>query len=314
MGLNLDLGLDNIFICPKIVIVLIKMILKQMLKEHSLFYLNLFLAFFATISFLFLLKDIIRIKWQNSFVLTEPHFTNPNYNQLKLTDYNLIFKNNPFGFQVGELKPFKSIKSIGTKEKNEIIRSFTLLGTVISQNFPSFAIIKNNKTQEQDIFKIGDSVFNAGILKKVFKNKIFIEIDDKEIEICLHDKDLKNIQEIQLINSDFIKKRGNIYILNSKKVEYFLKNPAKIVSGGIFVPYIINGKQNGWILKGIKSDSIYTMLGLKNGDVLVAVNGYPLSNPEAALQTFTAIQQGIERLEIDIIRNGEKKRFIYQIM
>ncbi|MDL1970497.1 MAG: hypothetical protein LWW94_05920 [Candidatus Desulfofervidaceae bacterium] len=290
-----------------------------MLRKYGLFSLNFFLVTLAIISFLFLLRDAIRVVWQESFILAEPHFENktPHLNHsLKLKNYNLILKNNPFGFQAGELRPLRKnkINLISTKGKEKAVHSLTLLGTVTGQNYHSFAIIKNNKTKKQEIFKIGEMVFDIGVLKKVFKNKVLIELEGRPIELYLQDKDLKRVQEIKSARVDFVKKRGNIYILNRKKVEQFIQNPTEFVSGAVLIPNIINGQQNGWLLKKVNPNGIYAMLGLQNGDVLVAVNEYSLSNPEAILQTFAAIQQGVEHLELDVIRNGGKKHFIYQVI
>jgi general secretion pathway protein C len=78
------------------------------------------------------------------------------------------------------------------------------------------------------------------------------------------------------------------------------------------MPNIVDGKQKGFVLSEVKAGGIYQSLGLQNGDILLRINEYTISSPEAALQTFTALK-GMDRVQLDIIRNGAKMTMTYQI-
>ena len=79
-----------------------------------------------------------------------------------------------------------------------------------------------------------------------------------------------------------------------------------------FVPNFINGRQQGFELREVKPGGIYSSLGLQNGDVLLRINEFTISNPESALQAFTALK-GIDRAQLDIIRGGSRMTMTYQI-
>jgi len=51
---------------------------------------------------------------------------------------------------------------------------------------------------------------------------------------------------------------------------------------------------------------------LQDGDVLLRINEYDISNPERALQAFTALK-GMERVQVDLIRSGSRMTMTYQI-
>ncbi|PKL51422.1 MAG: hypothetical protein CVV37_06545 [Nitrospira bacterium HGW-Nitrospira-1] len=72
------------------------------------------------------------------------------------------------------------------------------------------------------------------------------------------------------------------------------------------------GRQEGFILSEVKPGGIYQSLGLRNGDVLLRINEYNINSPETALQAFTAIK-GIDRAQLDILRNNTKMTMTYQI-
>ncbi len=42
------------------------------------------------------------------------------------------------------------------------------------------------------------------------------------------------------------------------------------------------------------------------------INEYDISDPERALQAFTALR-GLDRIQLDLIRNGAKMTMTYQI-
>jgi general secretion pathway protein C len=77
-------------------------------------------------------------------------------------------------------------------------------------------------------------------------------------------------------------------------------------------PNLNSGKEEGFILSEVKPGGIYHSLGLQDGDVLLRINEYDISNPERALQAFTALK-GLERVQIDLIRRGSKMTMTYQI-
>ena len=62
----------------------------------------------------------------------------------------------------------------------------------------------------------------------------------------------------------------------------------------------------------MRNGGIYQSLGLQNGDALLRINEYNISNPENALQAFTALR-GMDRVQVDIVRDGTKMTLTYQI-
>ncbi len=77
-------------------------------------------------------------------------------------------------------------------------------------------------------------------------------------------------------------------------------------------PNVANGKEEGFVLNEVKPGGIYHSLGLQDGDVLLRINEYDISNPERALQAFNALR-GLDRVQIDMIRSGARMTMTYQI-
>jgi hypothetical protein len=60
----------------------------------------------------------------------------------------------------------------------------------------------------------------------------------------------------------------------------------------------------GFLVRSIRSDSLYARCGFENGDVWVAVNGIPLSSPGGALKAYGLIRQA-PSLAFSMLRRGQ---------
>ncbi len=113
--------------------------------------------------------------------------------------------------------------------------------------------------------------------------------------------------------SSFAKKIGERqYVLNSRKVQESIENPEHILTDARLLPNFVNGKQEGFAISEVVNDGLYHSMGLKNGDILLKVNGLQMSNPEVAIQAMTALK-GMNRVNLDIIRNGKNMSMKYQM-
>jgi general secretion pathway protein C len=101
-------------------------------------------------------------------------------------------------------------------------------------------------------------------------------------------------------------------VLDQQIVSANVENPNQIMTEARLLPYVVDGKQQGFMLAEVKPGGIYESLGLQDDDVLLKVNGRDISSPESALQSLTALR-GMDRVALDIIRNGDKMTLTYQI-
>lgn len=68
----------------------------------------------------------------------------------------------------------------------------------------------------------------------------------------------------------------------------------------------------GFKLFAIQPDSLYARAGLKNGDVVLSINGMPLSTPEKALEAYAKMKEA-SRVETEVERDGKRIRFTYLV-
>lgn len=226
-----------------------------------------------------------------------------------LQEYEAIFQNNPFSVPVGSLKQAVS----GTEQKE--LSDIKLVGTISGSADYSYAIFVG-KDGKQSMFKTGESVFGIGKLKSVEKYRAIIENNGKLIKIIMVDvlapgemEALKSGKAapgpVQLVG------KGE-YMIDQKAVQLALDNPTQIMTDAKLIPNMMKDKQEGFILREVRKNGFYDNLGMQNGDILLRINSFNISNPENALQAFTALR-GMDKVQLDIIRNNNRMTLNYQI-
>lgn len=72
-----------------------------------------------------------------------------------------------------------------------------------------------------------------------------------------------------------------------------------------------DGEVDGYRISAIRRTSVVAALGLKNGDVVHALNGIALVDIESAMQAYELLDDG-ERLEASISRRGEPMTLVWE--
>lgn len=289
------------------------MLMIDRISGHSrlLAILNATLGALLLIAILFFLRDIITsVDKKGVKPAYSPHVETQRQERRSFQAYDIILRNNPFGFPAGQLKSLAS-----AVDKTPPPSDLKLIGTIAGSLAYSYAIFAA-KDGKQEMFKRGESVFGAGVLAKVEPDKVFIRQNNQLTEIPMADVFMINEPGPSPDGAgspQFVKtiEKGE-YVIDQKALQQALDNPNQIMTDARLFPHIVDNKQEGFVLREIKKNGLYDSLGLKNGDVLLRINNYNIANPENALQAFTALR-GMDRVQLDIIRDGAKTTMTYQI-
>ena len=87
-------------------------------------------------------------------------------------------------------------------------------------------------------------------------------------------------------------------------VEKLMANPALLAKQARIVPKQKDGEVLGYKLYGIRRGSLPKLLGLKNGDMLTAVNGEDLKSMDKAMALYTKLRRA-SNLSVSIERKGK---------
>ncbi len=104
----------------------------------------------------------------------------------------------------------------------------------------------------------------------------------------------------------------NEYEVPRGEIDKTLSNLNDVAMQARIVPAFKDGMAQGFKLFAIRPDSIYTKIGIQNGDVIQKINGYELNSPEKALEVYTKLKEA-NRIDIEYERNGVKGHKTYTI-
>ncbi|MBI3584174.1 MAG: PDZ domain-containing protein [Nitrospinae bacterium] len=193
-----------------------------------------------------------------------------------------------------------------------------LRGTIIGQK--NYAIFETKGDRKEGIFKVGESVFETGVLRNVVKDKALLLRGSKELSF---DIDTENIHIFPSPNkqppqkyadlSPLSKKVGEKeWVIDQRAIFKALEDMSQVLTDARLTPNVAEGKVEGFRITEIKHRGIFDAIGLKNGDVLIKVNNYDIDTPEKAIQVISGIK-GETRVNLDLMRDGQRVSFNYQI-
>lgn len=195
-----------------------------------------------------------------------------------------------------------------------------LIGTVVlADERKSIAAIEDKSASQIAPARIGDVVGGKANIKRIEHLKvIFVNTATGMLEYI-------EIPEDQLTRIDTrpsavskeapIQKEGETHF-NVQKVELdkAFGNLNQILREARAIPNFENGVPNGYKIIQIVPNSIYTKLGIKEGEILQAVNGEPINDPGKAFQLLNELRSGSGHVEITVkSTDGKARKQTYDI-
>lgn len=201
----------------------------------------------------------------------------------------------------------------GTAEKDLL-----LLGTVVGSFRETFALILKQSTHEERVFRLGDKVFDIGPLVAVKKESAEILAGTQRIRIAVPsaagtgDKGPAPQHPAPPAGGLASQVGSSSFIIDQRALNAALDNMGQVMSDARLLPSMKDGKVEGFRAAEVKPAGIFGMVGIKNGDVLLRINDFPIDSPEKAIQSLVTLK-GQSRIKLDIVRDGRPTTFNYDI-
>ena len=114
------------------------------------------------------------------------------------------------------------------------------------------------------------------------------------------------------VGEGIVKTGENAYGVPRAAVEGALNNLSELATQARIVPAFESGKPVGFKLFSIKPGSLYSKIGLQNGDVINRINGYEMTSPEKGLEVYQKLKDS-SNITVDIKRRGKAQTLDYTI-
>ena len=194
----------------------------------------------------------------------------------------------------------------------------TLVGTAIAEpKRYSLCQITNPDLNETQVYAMGDKYQGARIYG-IEKERALLDNDGSNEYIDNSAAAPPNLgfapipQPGQQAQNDVRQLSENQYVLARNTVNGALSDLSQLATQARIVPSFKNGVANGFKLFSIVPDSLYSKIGIQNGDVIRRINGYEMNSPDKALEIYQKLRDA-NRIEVEIERRGDTIRKSYSI-
>lgn len=221
--------------------------------------------------------------------------------KIPLQEYRVISERNLFGSAQKEAEKAE----INIEELKQTELKLTLLGTVAGNGNNSYAVIEEKEKRKQGLYKVGDSVDRATI-KEIRRGMVVIRVDNRD-EILLMEEKIVAKKETAAAEAS---SGGTPITVSKEEIDDALQDMNKMMTEVRIRPYFTQGKPDGFMVSRIKSGSIFSKMGMKNGDVIQGVNNQPIGSAEDMLTLYQELKSGSEIL-LNIKRRGQEETLRY---
>ncbi len=203
--------------------------------------------------------------------------------------------------------------------------SARLLGTVLA-NSPEWSMATLDNGSGPTVYMVGDTIQSATILE-IERKKVFINnAGRKEYIDCEHNSGGTGISSAAAshvasaikaapssnIGANIRSTGENTYEIPKSEIDNALGNLNNIAMQARVVPAFKNGVATGFKLFSIRPNSLYTKIGLVNGDIIKRINGYEINDPAKALEVYAKLKNST-RIEIEGERNNQSFHKVYNV-
>ena len=105
---------------------------------------------------------------------------------------------------------------------------------------------------------------------------------------------------------------ANEWSVKRSDVEGVTGNLMQLGMDARIVPAFENGVPTGFKIMNVRPGSLYTKLGLQNGDVLSRVNGVSLDSLEKVMGSLGRLKEA-PRIDMEVVRNGARVTQTYRV-
>ena len=256
-------------------------------------------------------NNLVQIDNQKTIVAQVPKTKIPV--RITISHYEKISERGLFGVPE-KSDEHEKIEEIETLEPTSL--KLALLGTVEGDKKSGWAVIIDTTKRKQDIYRVGDNVQGAEI-KKIVRNKVVLRVGDRD-EVLTIEEGSKKADTMDIsrpnIQPSTPSTRGlsRTITLRRSEIEESLQDVNQILSEARVRPHFNKDNvSDGLIVTGIRGNSIFRRMGLRNGDIVQGMDGKPISNPDDIISMYSDLKSA-SNIAIQILRRGREQTINYR--
>jgi general secretion pathway protein C len=232
-----------------------------------------------------------------------------------LQEYAIITERNLFGGSSQGLAEVRDEK-VDIEGMPVAVRSLglKLVGTVVA-NKPeeSSAIIEDLTSRKQEVYREGDEVKNTRI-KKILRHNVIINTGrrDEVLTMLSEESTEKSSPPARPIRRRPTPSPTSSIQLDREELESQMADLNELMQQVRIRPFMEGRNPAGFLVSNIKPGSLFSKMGLRNGDVIQGVNGESITTPDQAIELYESLMEGGD-IDLDIKRGRRTQKLRYAV-
>jgi general secretion pathway protein C len=200
----------------------------------------------------------------------------------------------------------------------------SLVGTIVADPSGwSMAMITDQVSSETGVYRIDDGLMEEATVVAILTQRVVINHNGVREYLELQEeaqpkktrpgKRPKTASAKKSTLGEGIKKTGeNEWSIERAEIDKTLSNLNSIAMQARIVPSFKNGEANGFKLFAIRPGSLYSKIGIQNGDIIHKINGFSMNSPDKALEVYQKLKSA-RSIDVEITRRGRNEKMTYNI-
>ena len=181
-----------------------------------------------------------------------------------------------------------------------------LLGTVSGTGGFDLAVIEEKNKKKQGLFREGDAVAAATIIR-IMRGMVVLRVDGRDEILKMEEGDQRSEVGGQRPEGRGVK---NVIKVKKADIDDAFKNMGEILAQVRIRPHFSSGKPDGFMVSRIKPESIFQKMGMQNWDIIQSVNDQPIKSPDDMMKLYKGLKSGSE-INLNIKRKGRQEELKY---
>ena len=195
-----------------------------------------------------------------------------------------------------------------------VAKKVVLIGTVFGQEGGIMAILEDLSTKKQSLYRMGDQISAVGALSAIEKDRVLFREGKQEewLDLALAQQMRSGAPGAATSAPVPGPSAPQRRILDRREIDSALADTTRLLTQAQAVPYLTDGKLDGFRLYSVMPLGFFDKIGLQTNDILQRINGVEIRDPGMLLSLFQQLRN--ERtIRVDVVRNAQRQTLAYEI-
>jgi general secretion pathway protein C len=204
--------------------------------------------------------------------------------------------------------------SVPTPPPLNVAKKVSLIGTALNSRTGGIAILQDLSSKQQTLYHLNDAVTAVGTIVDIQKSRILLRAGNQEEWL-----DLAIMQQVPsdtvIVATPAVTQTPSppqVKMLDRRELTALVADPTRLMTQALAVPYLSNGKLDGFRLYNVVPQGFFNKIGLETNDIVQRINGAEIRDPGMLLSLFQQLAN--ERVvRVDLIRLTQRHTLTYEI-